>query len=40
MTESLQNVLSVLGMAATCLRGALTLLTLAFAYRIIKDSEK
>jgi hypothetical protein len=40
MTETLQNVLSVLGISATCLLGALTILVLALASKIIRDSRK
>ena len=40
MTENLLNVLSVLGLAATCLVGALTILVLAFAGKIVKEGRE
>jgi len=40
MTETLANVLSVLGMAASCLVGATTILVLALASRIVKETRK
>jgi hypothetical protein len=40
MTETLSNVLSVLGLAAACLVGALTILVLALASRIVKETRQ
>ena len=40
MTETLANVLSVLGLAAACLVGAITILVLALASRIVKETRK
>ena len=40
MTETLANVLSVLGLAASCLVGATTILVLALASRIVKETRK
>ena len=40
MTETLANVLSVLGLAASCLVGATTILVLALASRIVRETRK
>lgn len=40
MTETLANVLSVLGLAAACLVGAITILVLALASRIVRETRK
>jgi len=40
MTETLANVLSVFGLAAACLVGAITILVLALASRIVKETRK
>ncbi len=40
MTETLMNVLSVLGLAATCLVGALTILVLALASKLVRETRK
>jgi hypothetical protein len=40
MTETLSNVLSVLGLAAACLVGALTILVLALASKIVKETRQ
>ena len=40
MTENLGNVLSVLGLAASCLVGATTILVLALASKIVKETRK
>ena len=40
MTEMLANVLSLLGLAATCLVGATAILVLAIASKIVKETRK
>jgi hypothetical protein len=40
MTENLLNVLTMLGLAATCLVGALTILVLALASRVVKNGRE
>jgi hypothetical protein len=40
MTETLVNVLSLLGLAATCLVAATAILVLAFASKIVKDARR
>jgi hypothetical protein len=40
MTETLSNVLSVLGVATTCLVGALAILVLALAAKIVRETKK
>jgi hypothetical protein len=40
MTENLLSVLTVLGLAATCLVGALTILVLALASRVVKNGRE
>jgi hypothetical protein len=40
MTETLANVLSVLGLAASCLVGAITILVLALASKMVKETRK
>lgn len=40
MTENLLNVATTLGLAATCLVGALTILVLALASKIVKETRR
>jgi hypothetical protein len=40
VTETLSNVLSVLGLAAACLVGALTIFVLAIASKIVKETRQ
>jgi len=40
MTETLANVLTLLGLAATCLVGATAILVLALASRIVKEARR
>lgn len=40
MTETLVNVLSLLGLAATFLVGALAILTLVFVRKIVKETRE
>ena len=39
MTETLANVLSLLELAASCLVGAITILVLALASKIVKETK-
>lgn len=40
MTDTLANVLSLLGLAATCLVGAIAILVLAIASKIVKEARQ
>lgn len=40
MTETLMNVLTLLGLAAACLVGALTILVLALAQKVIRQGRE
>jgi hypothetical protein len=40
MTETLANVLTLLGLAATCLVGATAILVLALASKIVREARK
>jgi hypothetical protein len=40
MTETLANALALLGLAAACLVGALTILVLALASKIVKETRQ
>jgi len=40
MTDTLMNVLSVFGLAASCLVGATTILVLALASKIVKGARQ
>jgi hypothetical protein len=40
MTETLANVMVVLGLAATCLVGATAILVLALASKVVRETRK